>query len=268
MSRKILGLLLFLTIFSNAGHAVKKETIKKDAVKKVIYCENAVEEPYNNSPEYFAPDGSRGLGISIWKDGKLSSIPDTTPRCLPIALRYNNLGAVKTQSKGPWPNQIAKDSKGHAVFRTVEDGITAWGFWMKNKSTSKKLPTAMSIMSVYAPPTDCVGSKGQPPKCPYGINPTKEYASRVASSVGKQPDDALNLDGTDCKEGREALYKIFLEISTFEIGGDFCGKENRKSLPLCVTDRNVFDTAMDSAYGKVDYRKCAVPAKERKKGLR
>lgn len=220
-------------------------------------CANPVSTPYNNSPQFFSPDGTRGIGIQIWIKGVLSPIPDVRASCLPIALRYNNPGVLKTPSKAPWPNQRTKDSKGHAVFSTVEAGITAWGLWMKKKTESGKPQTAMAIMSIYAPEDDCVGSVGKFPDCRYGPNPTKEYATRVAASVNKQPNDVLNLDGTDCKEGRNALYALFQQISSFEIGGDFCGRENKNTLALCQIDRNMFDRAMDKAYGSDG--KCASP---------
>lgn len=226
----------------------------------VLSCGNPVTTPYNSSPQFFAPDGTRGVGIKIWVKGVSSSIPDTKAACLPIALRYNNPGVLKTPSKGPWPNQTTKDSKGHAIFPTVEAGITAWGLWMKKKSESAKPHTAMSIMSVYAPPDDCVGSIGTPPNCPYGLNPTAEYAARIAFSVGKKPTDVLNLDGTDCKEGREALYALFQQIASFEIGGNFCGREDKNKLALCDFDREIFDNSMDTAYGPVNFGKCADPA--------
>ena len=225
-----------------------------------VQCGNLVAKPYKTSPQFYGPEGTRGVGIQIWKRGVLTPIPDTKAACLPIALRYNNPGVLKTPSRGPWPNQIAKDGKGHAIFPTTKDGIAAWGFWMKKKFDSGKPQSAMSIMSVYAPPDDCVGSIGTPPNCPYGLNPTRDYATRIASSIGKKPTDILNLDGTDCMEGRDALYALFLQIATFEIGGDFCGRESKDSVAICGVDRELFDGAMDSAYGTVLRGKCANPA--------
>jgi hypothetical protein len=227
------------------------------AAQALTSCNNLVKKPYNASPAVFAPDDSRGKDIQIWLHGALSPIPDTRAGCLPIPLRYNNPGSMKTPSTGPWPNQMTKDQKGHAVFPSIEAGIAAWGLWMKRKYQSGHPQSAMSIMSVYAPETDCVGSIGTPPNCPYGVNPTREYAARVASSVGKQPNDPLNLDGMDCGQGREALYALLQQIATFEIGGDFCGREKKGVLPLCVIDRGTFDRAMDTAYGLENTRRCA-----------
>lgn len=222
-----------------------------------LVCRNLVSKPYNSAPLFHSPDGTRGVGIQIWINGVLSPIPDTRPACLPIALRYNNPGALKTPSKKPWPNQIAKDNKGHAIFNTVEAGITAWGLWMKRKLESGKPQTVISIMSIYAPPNDCVGSIGSPPNCPYGINPTAKYAERIASSVNIMPTDTLYIDSTNCYEGREVLFTLFQQIASFEIGGDFCGRENKKTLPHCAIDRVLFDKAMDVAFGSKELSKCA-----------
>jgi hypothetical protein len=227
-------------------------------------CTNLVKKPYNLSPRYKAPDGTRGQGITIWVKGQLTVIPDTRPGCLPIALRYNNPGVLKTPRQGPWPGQIGKDDKSHAIFGSVEQGMAAWGLWMKRRNDSGQKHTAFSIMSMYAPPTDCVGSIGTPPNCPFGINPTLEYASRVAAAVNKAPKDPLNLDGTDCREGREALYALFQQIATFEIGSGFCGSQDGKSRGLCGVDRELFDKAMDSAFGPVQHGRCADPAEAHK----
>ena len=222
-------------------------------------CGNLTSTMYNRTPRHFSPDGTRGIGVTVWIKGTLSAIPDTRPECLPIPLRYNNLGALKTRAAGFWSGQIAKDDKGHAVFASTAEGMAAWGTWIKTKHDSGKPVTATSLMSIYAPPTDCIGSLVIYPNCVIGPNPTREYAARVAASVGKRPDDRLNIDGTDCKEGRAALYALFREIASFEIGGNFCGREDRRSRPLCGIDSNMFDTAMDKSFGPVHHGPCADP---------
>jgi hypothetical protein len=108
------------------------------------------------------------------------------------------------------------------------------------------------MMSLYAPPDDCVGSIGTPPNCPYGVNPTLDYAKRVAGRIGKGPEEPMQLDPTDCKEGREALYAVFLEVATFEIGRSFCGGD-------CAIDRDMFDTAIDATFGPVNFGPCSDP---------
>jgi hypothetical protein len=115
---------------------------------------------------------------------------------------------------------------------------------MKRAVERDQLATAFQIMSLYAPPDDCVGSIGKPPNCPYGINPTLEYATHVAKAVNKGPQEPLNLDGAS-REGRDSLYSLFSAISTFEIGADFCKTR-------CETSRAVFEKAMDSIWGRVE----------------
>ncbi|UGQ45764.1 hypothetical protein [Massilia endophytica] len=209
-------------------------------------CGNLVKKPYNNTPEFFAPDGTRGEGIQIWIDGKAAAIPDTRAGCLPIPLRLNNVGALKTPAKGPWPGQTGKDKKGHAIFSSVEAGIGAWGMWIKRRAEAGP-QTAMSIMSLYAPPNDCVGSVGIFPNCPYGPNPTAAYAEAVAASIGKGKDDPLPLDGA-CGDNRQVLYALLQRIATVEIGNNFCGVHKGSAGSTCVIDRAMFDRAMDKAF--------------------
>ena len=216
---------------------------------QVEVCKNPNRKTYNRKPAFCAPEGTRGVGISLVIDGEKVSIPDLRCSCLPIALRYNNPGVLKTPRAG-WKTQLRDsngraiaDSKGHALFGSVEDGIAGWVEWMKRRSKRKRLKTAFQIMSLYAPPDDCVGSIGKPPNCPYGINPTLEYARQVASAVNKGPKEPLNLNGST-RAGRDSLYALFSAISTFEIGPDFCKAR-------CEIDREVFEKAMDSIWGKV-----------------
>ena len=210
-------------------------------------CRNPNQKTYNKNPIFCAPDGTRGVGIYLVVDDDATAIPDVRCSCLPIALRYNNPGVLKTPPGG-WKTQLRNnasqpvaDAKGHALFGSVEDGIAAWGEWMKLRIEKDQLSTAFQIMSLYAPPDDCVGSIGRPPNCPYGVNPTREYAERVASAVNKGANEELNLNGADA-DGRDALYAIFSAIATFEIGADFCRSK-------CKISRRSFDKAMNSVWG-------------------
>jgi hypothetical protein len=208
-----------------------------------IACANPNHHVYVQSPTVFAPDGTRALGLTVRVGGQMSPPPDLRPACLPIAVRYNNYGVLKTPRAGPWPGQLAKDGHGHAVFETVDAGVAAWVMWLQRRAASGH-QTSMSIMSLYAPPDDCVGSIGIPPNCPYGINPTREYATRVASAVNLGPDDSLSLD-TRCQASRDGLYAIYISVVTMEIGRDFCGGVN------CGIDRSMFNRAMDRIAGPV-----------------
>lgn len=229
-------------------------------------CKNLVQKPYNQSPNIFGPKESLGKGIQIWMGGKLVSIPDTRAKCLPISLRYNNLGAMKTKSTGYWPGQINKDSKGHAVFSNMEDGVAALGQWLKTKHDSGKKYSAYDIMSIYAPPDHCVGDIGTAPNnCTYGLNPTKEYATRVARSVHKKYNEPLNLNGADCKDGRDGMYALMTEIATFEAGGNFCGRKDKNTPASCVIDPEVFGRVMNKVFGSVNYGSCTDPVSAHEK---
>jgi hypothetical protein len=213
-------------------------------------CKNPNRKTYNPRPAFCAPEGTRGIGITLLVDGNRVRIPDLRCSCLPIALRYNNPGVLKTPAGG-WKTQLRDrrgraiaDNKGHALFGSVQDGIAAWGEWMKRRIERDHLSTAFQIMSLYAPPDDCVGSVGRPPNCPFGINPTLQYAEQVARAVNKGPRETLNLDGTH-SEGRASLFSIFSAIATFEIGSDFCKSG-------CEISRDVFEKTMDSVWGTVN----------------
>ena len=215
-----------------------------------VNCKNPNGKTYNSKPAFCSPKGTRGAGITLMVNGNRVAIPDLRCPCLPIALRYNNPGVLKTPAGG-WKTQLRDragraiaDKKGHALFGSVQDGIAAWGEWMKRRIEINRLRTAFQIMSLYAPPTDCVGSIGKPPNCPFGINPTLEYATQVASAVNKGPKEPLNLNGRH-REGRASLFSIFSTIATFEIGSDFCNSR-------CEIDRDMFEKAMDSVWGVVE----------------
>lgn len=212
-----------------------------------IECKNPNAKVYNANPKYFAPEGTIGKGLKIAINGELAKVPDIRPACLPIAVRYNNYGVLKTPSAGPWAGQFAKDSKGHAVFKTVDDGVRAWVTWIRKRTETPK--SAFEIMSIYAPPDDCVGSVGTPPKCPYGINPTKKYAERVSGALKLGIHDKLDLDASTCP-GRMALYAVFKEVATFEIGKDFCAG-------LCEIDWEMFRDALDATGAEIKLNTCA-----------
>jgi hypothetical protein len=213
-------------------------------------CKNPNRKTYNPKPAFCSPEGTRGVGITLMVNGNRVAIPDLRCSCLPIALRYNNPGVLKTPAGG-WKTQLRDragkaiaDNKGHALFGSVQDGIAAWGEWMKRRIERDHLRTAFQIMSLYAPPDDCVGSVGKPPNCPFGINPTFQYAEQVARAVNKGPKEPLNLNGKH-REGRASLFSVFSTIATFEIGSDFCKSR-------CEINRDMFEKAMDSVWGVVE----------------
>lgn len=221
------------------------------ALAQADACRNPNRKTYNSAPRFCAPEGTRAEGISIRIDGALKSVPDARCGCLPIALRYNNPGNLKTPAAGPWKGQIGKDDKGHALFSTVGDGVAAWNEWLKRRYERDRLRTATQFISLYAPPGDRVGSIGVPPNCPHGPNPTRAYAEKVAAAAGdgRGPDDPLDIDGSSCA-GRKTLAALFAQIATLEIGADFCKGP-------CLVDSTLFASAADAVWGPVAGASCA-----------
>lgn len=226
------------------------------AVAESKSCNNPQGKTFKVAPLYKAPDATRGAGVLVTINGRLERLPDTTASCLPLSLRLNNPGALQTPRAGPWKGQIAKDGHGHAVFATLSDGISAWMTWVARRTAANPNMTAFQMMSIYAPPDDCLGTVSKLPngKCPPGrpLNPTLTYAKRIAQAVGKQPHDALVLDPTDCKDGRDSLFAIFREIMTFEAGIGFCGGAQ------CSVDRDIFDEAVTVSAGPIARGPCSV----------
>lgn len=186
-------------------------------------CGNPGGQVFHPTPPIAAPDTTRTVGFTIGGPLRSRPVPDPRPECLPLALRLNNPGALKTPRAGPWAGQIDKDSKGHAVFATVEDGVSAWLTWMRRRIAGGT-DTPFRIMSMYAPPDDCIGSQPKLPngQCPprYPLNPTAEYAKLVAEAAGVGINERITLRG-GAADG--ALLRAMLRtIIQFEIGRRFC----------------------------------------------
>jgi hypothetical protein len=208
-------------------------------------CNNAVGKVYNASPAVYAPNQTRAVGALVEVDkGRGKAVVDRRASCLPIALRYNNLGSIQTP-KGGWPNQTGKDGHGTAVFNNMEDGVKAFMLWMKRREV-QGTDTSYKLMSLYAPPDDCVGSLDKLPNgtCPYGFNDTKAYARKVSDAVGVGPFDRLNLDGLDGERGRPTIRALLRTIMTYEVGADFCHK-------MCDVEDGIFERSADAIWGPV-----------------
>jgi len=131
-----------------------------------------------------------------------------------VCIRFNNYWCIKAVG---WKGEIGRDSRGHAIF---DDPVYAaravarqfWTWWNRDKRR-----TAFDIMSVYAPPDDCVGSIGKPPKCKYGLNPTEAYAAKVAEAVQKGPHDMLDLFDDKGRMNRNVAIPLMQAIAKFEI---------------------------------------------------
>lgn len=208
-----------------------------------LVCGNAVTKPFHASPIFLAPDDTRVSGILVnIDDGAGQPIRDTRPACLPLALRLNNPGAQKS---GEAPGQMGADAKGHAIFATPAAGIAEIVRWVERRQREGK-GSAFAMMSRYAPPDDCIGSVDKLPsgECPPGfpLNPTREYAARIAAALGKGPMDDLGLGRHKCAGERRAIRIFVEEIMTFESGVGFC--EGR-----CGMTDALFNAAIDMAWG-------------------
>ncbi len=210
-------------------------------------CQNPGGLQYTKTwtPAFSAPDATRAEGLFVEVDKNPHPVVDVRAACLPLAARYNNPGAVKTRASGYWPGQTKKDGKGHAVFSRLPDGVTTWMTWIQARHAEGK-NTAFALMSIYAPPDDCIGSVDKLPngQCPpgYPLNPTAAYAARVAAVAGVGPDDPLDLDGRSCS-GRAFLRAFFEEVMIFEMGRAFCHDR-------CAVAPSLIDVASDAVWGK------------------
>jgi hypothetical protein len=131
-----------------------------------------------------------------------------------VCIRHNNYWCMKSVG---WQGEIGSDSRGHANFSDPAYSARAAARQLHTWRRRDKLRTAFEIMSKYAPPDDCVGSIGRPPNCPHGINPTREYAIKVAEAVGKGPDDDLGLFDQNLKMNKSIAIPILRAISAFEL---------------------------------------------------
>lgn len=208
-------------------------------------CYNPGKIRYHKGvPGFFAPESKRALGFYVEADSLPKRPPDLRPECLPLPIRYNNPGALQTPRAGPWSGQTGRDAKGHAVFQNLEDGVAAWLLWVKRRAAAGT-NTAYKLMSMYAPPNDCIGSvdKLSNGQCPrrFPLNDTIGYANRVSLSFGVGPNDRLTLSGETCA-ARKGLKTFFTEVMKVELGNAFCNG-------VCKVDDAVFDAAANQVFG-------------------
>lgn len=157
-----------------------------------------------------------GLSI-VGPDRKLTSATFTEQELAAngmLCIRYNNYWCMKSAG---WDGETGKDGRNHAIFsdsvysaRAAAKQLRTW--WYRDKRRS-----AFDIMSKYAPPDDCVGSVGKPPNCPYGINPTEQYAQTIAAAVQKKSGDDLGLFKADGKMNRTVAIPLLQAIARFEL---------------------------------------------------
>lgn len=204
-------------------------------------CQNPGAVRYIGTATLYAPDATRTDGLIIGLPTRPRGVPDRRPECLPLPVRFNNPGALQTPKAGPWQGQIGKDKKGHAVFKSIEAGVGAWLTWVQRRAAEGR-NTPFKLMSMYAPPDDCIGSVDKLPngKCPPGfpLNDTAGYAKKIAQAFGVGITSPLELSLKTCKQ-RAGLRKFLQEVVTIENGSNFCASK-------CEIDMGVFESAANA----------------------
>lgn len=140
-----------------------------------------------------------------------------------LGVRYYNFGCVKTPSFGFWKGQKDKDARGHAIFEEPVWGIRAFIKVCMKQIVINKKNTPFKFMSIYAPPSDCVGSiRNADGTCMYGYNPTELYAQKVATSLGIGINDTIPLLDENGKPKAQIISILFSAIATMELGKPIC----------------------------------------------
>lgn len=63
----------------------------------------------------------------------------------------------------------------------------------------------------------------------------------------------MKLNEYDSKEIHKVMYILISEITTFEIGGYFCEKKSKKSLPYYSIDKSMFYRLVDIVFVPVNF---------------
>lgn len=92
-------------------------------------------------------------------------------------LRDNNPGNLRDAGI-PWQGLVGHDDLGFCIFDTPHNGMRALSIDLHTK-WKRGLNTIARIIPVYAPPNE---------------NDTAAYETAVCSSIGRAPDDVLNLN--------------------------------------------------------------------------
>ena len=139
-------------------------------------------------------------------------------------IKLNNYWCLKDVG---WNGGIGKDRDSHTAFinRYFASRAAVRNFRTAYIKHNRK--SALSIMSVYAPETDCIGSNAARRAngtCVHGNNNTRKYAKAVASGITDDINADLKL--FDQNNAATPALSIFLgNISAFEIGGLRVSKE-------------------------------------------
>ena len=166
----------------------------------------------------FSPDRKE---VSNWKAQAavhLNVKPETLAKYESLrCVKLNNYWCLKDVG---WVGVIGHDSDNHTAF---SDGFFAARAAVRNFRTAYVISgrkSALGIMSVYAPPDDCIGSKGgmRPDgTCIKGKNPTEQYALTVSKGISTDINADLVLFDSQ-GHATDALVRFLIEMSVFELG--------------------------------------------------
>ena len=140
-----------------------------------------------------------------------------------VCIRFNNYWCIKSPlgEETYWRGQISQDDRRHAQFSDPVFGARAFARLMHTYRFRYNLQSSSDILSRYAPTTDTVGSiEGNP------LNPTNTYATFIARSVGKEPDDPLNLFHADGTFNAEIAVPVFQAFVRFELSAKYSIEED------------------------------------------
>jgi hypothetical protein len=142
-------------------------------------------------------------------------------------VRNRNLLNVKGDDK--WLYSLGRDSRGHHIFPSFPKGLRAGIIDLRSKFTRRKLRTISSILAVWAPSTDTIGSLPGAPK-----NSPADYSRFVAGRMGIGPNDTLMTFREDGQiRSPEQLYALVSAMVAYENGAGL------------VLPREVFNEALD-----------------------
>lgn len=135
--------------------------------------------------------------VSNWKEQSVAHLgvaeSDLAKHKFLRCIKLNNYWCLKDMG---WNGRLGRDADNHTAFVNGEMAARAAVRNFRTAYSTRGRKTAFQIMSVYAPPDDCNGSKaGTRPDgtCIWGKNPTETYAKKVAEGVADSSDTDLLL---------------------------------------------------------------------------
>lgn len=97
----------------------------------------------------------------------------------PLGLQHNNPGNLRTNGGAPFQGQTGFDSSGFLFFSSPYFGTRALALDLLHQQSLNGLDTVTGIITKFAPPSDG--------------NPTAAYIANVATAVGVDPNQPLNM---------------------------------------------------------------------------